>query len=291
MDVDLYRLWLRYAAPQFEFRLGLQKITFGSARILRPLMWFDRIDPRDPLQLTDGVYGLLFRYFFLDNTNLWAWGLYGNGDTKGWEALPSDSRRPEYGGRVQTPFLTGEVALSFHHRTADAEEAPGGGAGPGEGSIPEDRIGLDGKWDLGVGVWVEGVLVRKDISGVVQRYQRFVTLGMDYTFDFGNGLTVLGEHFNLASADRAFGGGEDVSISALSVNYPLGPMDSVTGILYYDWENEDWYRFVNWQRRYDNWSFYVMGFWNPEQFQIQQRVEARGTYAGKGMQVMVVFNH
>ena len=53
-----YRMWLRLSTSQLEIRAGLQKINFGSAALLRPLMWFDRIDPRDPLQLTDGVYGL-----------------------------------------------------------------------------------------------------------------------------------------------------------------------------------------------------------------------------------------
>ena len=61
--LDPYRLWARFASPQYEIRGGLQKISFGSATLLRPLMWFDTIDPRDPLQLTDGVYGLLGRYF------------------------------------------------------------------------------------------------------------------------------------------------------------------------------------------------------------------------------------
>src|ERR1035437_464367 len=39
-----YRLWIRYSTRQFELRAGLQKINFGSASILRPLMWFDQID-------------------------------------------------------------------------------------------------------------------------------------------------------------------------------------------------------------------------------------------------------
>jgi len=47
-DIDLYRLWGRFSSSRFEARIGLQKINFGSASLLRPLMWFDRIDPRDP---------------------------------------------------------------------------------------------------------------------------------------------------------------------------------------------------------------------------------------------------
>jgi hypothetical protein len=65
-----YRGWVRYSTSNFELRLGLQKINFGSASILRPLMWFDQMDPRDPLQLTNGVWALLGRYYFLNNANL-----------------------------------------------------------------------------------------------------------------------------------------------------------------------------------------------------------------------------
>jgi hypothetical protein len=83
-----YRFWMRYSSEQFELRLGLQKINFGSASMLRPLMWFDQMDPRDPLHLTDGVWGLLARYYFLNNTNVWLWGLYGNNNPRGWELVP-----------------------------------------------------------------------------------------------------------------------------------------------------------------------------------------------------------
>ncbi|MCK4691188.1 MAG: hypothetical protein KAT20_05250, partial [Desulfuromonadales bacterium] len=118
-DVDPYRLWVRFASPQFEARAGLQKINFGSATLLRPLMWFDSIDPRDPLQLTDGVYGLLGRYYFLNNANIWGWALYGNDDLKGWETLPGDEQEIEFGGRVQMPVLAGEMGLSYHQRQVD----------------------------------------------------------------------------------------------------------------------------------------------------------------------------
>ena len=105
-----YRLWARLSTKQFEARLGLQKINFGSAMLLRPLMWFDRIDPNDPLQLTDGVYGLLLKYTFLNNANIWLWGLLGNNDVKGWETDSHPSRRarirradsnPRSGGRTR----------------------------------------------------------------------------------------------------------------------------------------------------------------------------------------------
>src|SRR5690606_40300081 len=94
-----YRLWARYSGNQFELRAGLQKINFGSATILRPLMWFDQMDIRDPLQLTDGVWAMLGRYYFLNNANIWLWVLYGNEDPKSWETFRSEEHTSELQSR------------------------------------------------------------------------------------------------------------------------------------------------------------------------------------------------
>lgn len=301
-----YRLWLRFSGTQLEIRLGLQKINFGSASLLRPLMWFDRIDPRDPLQLTDGVYGALFRYYFLNNANIWLWGLYGNEDTKGWEVVPSDDSTIEYGGRFQYPVPIGEIALSYHHREMDLtkglhaliemmnEDIPRELLSRliiADKSVPEDRFALDAKCDMEIGVWFEGVLMHQDIDFLPMNYQRLITIGCDYTFSIGNGLNALGEHLILEFSEKSFDSGERFESSALSLNYPIGLMDIISGIFYYDWENDSWYRFINWQRTYDNWRFYLIGFWNPEQFQIYQGQEETNTFAGKGIQLMVVYNH
>ena len=286
-----YRMWLRFSSSQFEVRAGLQKINFGSATLLRPLMWFDRIDPRDPLQLTDGVYGLLGRYYFLNNANIWLWGLYGNDETKGWEVIPSDKKKIEYGGRIQVPLFTGEIAVSYHHRKANLQNQAFAAFLSSKNQIPEDRFGLDGKWDIGIGLWFEGVLIQQDVDIARLRYQRLINVGLDYTFELGNGLNMLGEYFTLETSEKAFGSGEGISFSAVSFNYPLSLLDNLTAMIYYDWEQENWYRFINFQRTLDNWSFYLMGFWNPAQFQIYQNQQGKNLFAGKGLQVMVVFNH
>ena len=262
--VHAYRGWVRYATPRFEARVGLQRLDFGSASILRPLMWFDRLDPRDPLQITDGVNGLLLKYTFQNNANVWAWGLYGNNGLKGWDPFPTARRQPEFGGRVQLPVPRGEVALTYHHRRADTSTVnPGIGRG-----FPEDRIGLDGKWDLGVGLWFEGTLVKAAGSVLPLPFQRALTVGADYTFGLGNGLNVLAEHFLLQDAATAFGAGQGMRVSALSLSYPLSVLDALSGIFYYDWGNRRLYRFLSWRRTYDRWSFHLIGFWNPETFDI-----------------------
>ncbi|MEP0711316.1 MAG: hypothetical protein ABJC55_05290, partial [Algoriphagus sp.] len=80
-SIDPYRIWARYSGNQFEVRVGLQKIDFGVATVLRPLQWFNQVDPRDPLAITNGVYAALGRYYFLNNANIWFWTLYGNKET------------------------------------------------------------------------------------------------------------------------------------------------------------------------------------------------------------------
>ena len=42
-DYDFYRLWIRYINKNIEYRLGLQKIDFGSALLIRPLQWLSLI--------------------------------------------------------------------------------------------------------------------------------------------------------------------------------------------------------------------------------------------------------
>ena len=161
-DLKPYRLWLRYSASNLEIRAGLQKITFGSATIMRPLMWFDNIDVRDPLQLTEGVYSLLGRYYFNNNINIWLWALYGNKNKKGWEVVPSAYEIPEFGGRLQLPVPKSEMGFSYHHRIADYSELYAGNPLITETDFSEQMIGLDGKWDIGPGIWFEGVVKLND---------------------------------------------------------------------------------------------------------------------------------
>ena len=228
-----YRLWIRYSSDQFELRLGLQKINFGSASILRPLMWFDRMDPRDPLLLTDGVWALLARYYFLNNANVWLWSLYGNDNPTGWELVPSNKKIPEFGGRIQIPVPRGEAAFSYHHRTADNSEMiifdqP-------NDKIPEDRFGFDAKWDLKTGLWIEGSWTRKQQDLGMLTNQEIFNAGIDYTFGLGNGLYLAYEHLLFSYDEKPFEFADKTSFSLLTASYPIGLFDKISVILYYNW--------------------------------------------------------
>ena len=286
-----YRMWFRYSSNQFEARLGLQKINFGSALLLRPLMWFDTIDPRDPLQLTDGVYGFLLRYYFINNANIWLWGLYGNKENKGLEAFPTDKKSVEFGGRIQYPIFTGEIGFSCHFRKMDLGRNASNDQIYSETIVPENRCAIDGKWDVGIGLWFEGSIFNQKSNELRLNHQRMLTVGADYTFGLGNGIHVLKEYFTFNASEKLFQTGEGGKFSTLMLDYPIGFIDQVFGILYYDWGNNNLYRFLRWQKTYDNWSFHLIGFWNPDKILLYQMQSEKNFFAGKGIQLMVVFNH
>ncbi|MFW6289887.1 MAG: hypothetical protein ACOC0R_02875 [Mariniphaga sp.] len=289
-DIKPYRLWARYASPQLELRGGLQKINFGSASMLRPLMWFDQIDPRDPLQLTDGVWGMLGRYYFLNNMNIWAWALYGNNDTKGWEVLETKKNTPEFGGRVQTPVPFGEAALSYHHRKVKGTGYGPSPADPGK-TILENRLGFDARLDMVVGWWLEASWTHKGDDLSVYTNQEIINMGLDYTFGIGSGLTVIYEHLIAAYDQKAFSFLKPVYFSLVNLSYPIGLFDNLSAIVYYDWSNNKTYNFINWNRQYNNFSFYLMGFLNPKSYKIPTQESTHNLYAGSGVHLMLVFNY
>jgi hypothetical protein len=284
-----YRLWARYSTNQFEIRAGLQKINFGSATILRPLMWFDQMDPRDPLQLTDGIWGVLGRYYTLNNKTFWLWVLHGNENPKGWETINTNTRIPEAGGRFQLPAGSGEAALSYHFRVADSSDFAE--ADLRHAKIPEHRLGFDARFDRLLGYWIEASWKTMGRNLGVLTNQKILNLGMDYTFALGNGLTVIYEQLIAAFDEKPFGFNEVISFSLLNASYPVGLINNIGYILYYDWCSNAAYNFVNWQKQFDRLTVHLMGYVNPKTYRIPAITTSEILYAGTGVQILLVFNH
>ena len=286
-----YRIWARFSGERYELRAGLQKINFGSAVMLRPLMWFDQMDPRDPLQLTDGVYAVLGRYFFQNNANLWLWGIWSGNNLKGWELLASERFKPQLGGRLQLPAGPGEIAVSAHYRSIGSDQTHAALPALLEEPVPEYRIGLDGKWDIGPGIWFEGTYTYSDIAISDIRHLRMLTVGADYTFGIGNGLTCMAEQFMYNMGPTAWESSKTLSFTATSFTYPINLTHTVSAMVFYNWTGGDWYRFINWGISLTNISFYLMAFWNPDNFDLYQNTGNSNLMGGKGIQLMFVWNH
>ena len=283
-DFKPYRLNLRYATQQSEIQVGLQQINFGPAQLLRSLMWFDRKDPTDPLNFAEGVWGMRYRYYFLNNANIWTWGLLCN-DTKGYETMSSDKLMPEFGGRIQIPVPRGEVALTTHHRNIKmsgirVEDTSN------DLNYTDNRIALDGRWDIVVGAWFETAIQKIKGSGI-DRYTKMSTLGLDYTFGIGNGLYVLAEHMITQTATELFKSDREYQFSAMMLNYPLGMFDTISLMAFYSWQTEDFIQYINWQRAYDNIAINLALFHFPDtQFSTINTMEC-----DIGFRVMIIYNH
>jgi hypothetical protein len=287
-SIDPYRIWVRYSGKQFEIRAGLQKMDFGSATLLRPIQWFNQIDPRDPLQLTNGVYGVLGRYYFLNNANIWLWVLYGNEKTRGFDAIETNKKTPEIGGRLQYPVPKGEIAFSGHYRTANSTHLD---FVPQYEKIPETKIGIDGKWDLTVGFWFEAVYSHKSKSVDLFTNQTFFNVGTDYTFGLGNGLNLIVEHLLTSFDNDPFGFENTSNISAVIASYPLGFFDRISTIYYYSWKGNNSTFFMNYEHQFESITGYLMAYYNPESQQGIQQNELIYNFSGPGLRIMFVYNH
>ena len=279
-DIELYRLWLRYSSSQFETRLGLQKINFGPAKITRSLMWFDRLDPRDPFKLTDGVYAMLIRYYFLNNVNVWVWGLPGNDTLKGLEFVRTDDDHVEFGGRFQFPIPRGELAVSYNRRRVDPEDWDVKMLGPLSDGL-ENRLAVDGNWDIGIGLWFEASAEKTKIDSHQQMLRALATIGGDYTLE--SGIHLLYEHFVQSTGSEIDQMDMISNLSALSADYAIGIIDRINAIAYFDWEQKDAYAYIGWQRTYDNWQMDLIAFSNKE--------DNAAAFSGKGVQCIVTYNH
>lgn len=289
--VSFYRYWLRYSSNPFEIRLGNQKINFGKAKLLRPLMWFDQIDPRDPLQLTDGVKAVLVRYYFLNNANIWCWLLFHNPQLKGLEFIPGEKNGMEYGGRIQYPVGNGEVAVSFHHRKANPGQLlqrilPGV---KGE-SFGEDRFALDGQWDLGVGFWFESALIHYRTRWFFQKWQKMLTLGTDYTLPLGSGMHLLVEQLFHSFTPRFFSLKPIDQYSGFWLDYPLNILDHILAISFYNWPQKEFYHYISWNRSYDRIRINVSLFLMPQQprLPLGQTLAQMG---GNGLQLLLIYDY
>ena len=289
--LDPYRLWLRYSTSRLEIRAGLQKISFGSANVLRPLMWFDKMDFRDPLLLTEGVYAVLGRYYFKNNANIWLWSLYGNNKVKGWETAPSLKDVPEYGGRFQLPVPKGELAFSYHHRDADFSTLTAVMPLPAGNRFTEQMFALDGKWDVGPGIWFGyvGKLNEKN-NPFGGGWETYFNLGADYTLLIGSGVNIATEFFHYSNNHENADLIVKRNLTVLSASYPLRPSHNLSGMLYYNWDSREWYRIINLQLKYDYLSFYFIGFWNPDNSSLYGSSENNASFAGKGLRVMIVLD-
>ena len=289
-----HRGWIRLTSDRFEARLGLQKITFGPARLFRPLAWFDQLDPRDPQQYTTGVTGFRLRYDFSNNAGIWLWGVKNENSLL---IIREKRISPDFGGRLVYPIGTGEISIAYNYSNVQIE-----------GDLAETDIfsydirnqdnefvmnlgGIDGTWDVGVGLWFELAVSYIDIIGFPDWHSNF-TLGIDYTFAVGNGLTITSEYYiDDYSEEQLFANDAFRSdLFGLMGSYPVSMMDNLSLISFYYPDGDFQYNYVSWQRTYDNWLVQVSAFFQTGE-EVASLGSAMSTVGTKGLQINLIFNH
>ncbi len=80
---------------------------------------------------------------------------------------------------------------------------------------------------------------------------QILTLGTDYTFGIGSGLYVLGEHLMMTTSQKKWEWEDNVQLSAVHVNYPIGFFDSLSTICYYNWDENQWAPYLSWTKTLD----------------------------------------
>ncbi len=273
-----HRLWARYSSPALEVRLGLQKIAFGPAQILRPLAWFDNIDPEDPTNQTDGVNALRLRFFPTANLALWTWIVISDQ----WEYYSP-------GIRLEATLPLGELGLTWYdqrqagfHSLGQMPVAPLWGH--------DRRLGLDLRYDGVIGLWTEGFLVLPSESPQNPGRQKFILLGGDYTLSIGNGLYIMMEQLWLPASNDSAAGGQQ--LAAFLASWSMGMFDQLMVILYRDWDNSRTYSYFRWARLYDHISLNIMLSLNPRRSDYGINIlDPNLAGFGTSLNFMVVYNH
>ncbi|MDZ4122353.1 MAG: hypothetical protein U1C33_08010, partial [Candidatus Cloacimonadaceae bacterium] len=249
ISMKSYRYWVRFSSSHSELRAGLQRLSFGTAQVLRPLQWFDQINPTDINEETKGVPALLARHYFENNAGLWAWGILSNGRIKGNEYLPSQDNSLEFGGRISYPLGNQEIGLGYHHRKLEQDIAAD--------TSTEHRLGLDFRTDWVFGLWMESSISHFTKTNALPNANSVsTTLGVDYTFDWGNGIYVLCENMlsHRGSGSLASLHARD-ALAALMVDYPLGLLDKLSLLNIYDYKAGKSLHTIMVRRTYDYLSF------------------------------------
>lgn len=261
-----YRYWIRYSINRFEARLGLQKIAFGSAKVLRPMAWFDEIDIRDPLSKTKGVEALRLRYFTENNYVFWFW------------LMQNDHKEISFGGRGEISTKQGEWGITLHHDPSEAEQIIG--------QIPfyitesHTRLGLEFRYDGFIGSWFEGVsFIKKNNASNNWNQNSMFSVGMDYTIPIGGGLLIMSELLNRNGGHKIeLEIEEKQTLSVFSLSLPLGIVHQLMAISSQDWKNNKTYNYLRWSVIYDT-------------FSVNSMVSIDSDKIGNQLQFTLIYNH
>lgn len=251
LETKLYRGWLKLDKSAWSLSLGLQRINFGTAELIRPEQWFDRLSPLDESEETEGVVAALGSIPLGSTGQMMLWAIRSENEVRGNEIIPSVPDRIEPGGRLEIPLGPVFTGLSYHKREISLPQQP---------EAEEHRLGLDLRWDGVFGAWLEssGSVFIAPESSLYPEFQTALSLGTDYTLSLGNGLYLRQETGVWHSTNSKLSTlHQDFVSTALLATYPLSLLDNLQLLNLYNWGSQDALSTLQLSRTYDYWSFYI----------------------------------
>ena len=276
-----YRFWFRYSSDRLEARLGLQKISFGPAMILRSLSWFDTIDIKDPTGQTDAVEALRLRLFPNNSIGLWLWSINNKQDTL------------SFGGRTELSIDAGELGLTYH---IDQSATPQSiGQSPAYIANAHQRIAFDYRYDGYFGFWLESAAILSDSKSEAQPNRHtLITVGTDYTIPIGPGLLVMVENMNIREFSTVTDNVNTHNYTAFMASIPMNMLVQLMFITQVDWKNNHLYNFLRGSITFDHYSLNLILSSSPKrnEYDIAEEYLPRSVSGfGRGIQFMLIYNH
>ena len=276
-----YRIWFRYSSDRIEARLGLQKISFGPAMILRSLSWFDTIDIKDPTGQTDAVEAFRLRIFPNNSIGLWLWSINNDQDTL------------SFGGRTELSINAGELGFTYH--TDQSTRPQSIGQSPAYISNAHQRIAFDYRYDGYIGFWLEAAGILSNSKSNIQpnRFTLF-TAGADYTIPIGPGLLVMAENMNIREFSTVTDSIHTHNYTAFMASLPVNMLIQLMFITQVDWDNNNVYNFLRSSITYDHFSLNLILSSSPKRsdYDITEEYLPRTVSGfGTGIQFMLIYNH
>ena len=270
---NFHRCWVRYSSNKLEARMGLQKIVFGPSLVLRPLSWFDNIDPRDPTGQTDGVEAFRLRWYPSNSLSLWSWVIMNVQDTL------------SYGGRGELSTSLGEWGFTFHQDPSKSLQLIGQ---LGHSiSSPHNRLAIDYRYDGSIGLWNESSLIQSTNLEL-----NMITIGADYTLPIANGILIMSESMYISR--KGTNSTSSQTFTALMASVPIGMGHHAMFISRLDWDENLNYNYLRWSSTYDHYSLNFILSVNPRREDYNRPAEfLPQTLAelGTGIQFMFIYNH
>lgn len=265
-SITPYRSWIRYATSYMEIRIGLQKISFGPAQILRSIAWFDNISIENPIATTDGVDALRVKNYMSDSFSSWFW------------LIQDDYSKISLGGRAEISTKVADIGLTLHRD--EVEQSHAIGQFPISAENPNSRIGVDVRYDGIIGLWNETATVIEDQADI----HTFITIGLDYTLPYFQGLHFLLEHLSYHrysddSVDTVDNVDKNINMSSFMAGIPIGIFNNLMLITNIDWDSSKLNYFIRWSSSFDDFSVNLMSSINSE------------TDIGNNFKIMLAYNH